>query len=195
MIEIKTDLTKVNFNKATNKLNKFIVVHYTANSGDTAAGNCNYFRDTNRNASANYFVDKDGAYLCVYPWDVAWHCGKDFSKGKAPFWNVCTNANSIGIEMCDSLKRNEAVENNTIELIINLMLEYNIPIYNVIRHYDVCGKECPKSLLDDKAWADFKYELARAFVKRKGNFDEECTMKYLDKHPYSASLYEKLCNF
>ena len=38
---------------------KYIVVHYTANNGDTAAGNGNYFSSPNRKASAHYFVDEN----------------------------------------------------------------------------------------------------------------------------------------
>lgn len=195
MLNIKTKLTKVNFNAMTNKTNRFIVVHYTGNAKDTAESNCKYFETENRGASANYFVDAKDIYLCVYPWDAAWHCGRDYSKGKAPYWGICTNENSIGIEMCDSLNKNLDVEQNTIDLIIQLMIQYNIPIYNVVRHYDVCGKRCPASLIKDKDWQDFKFRLARAYVKYKGNFDEDVTMKYLDAHPYAQSLYEKLCNF
>lgn len=38
---------------------EYLVVHYTANNGDTAQGNCKYFQGKNRNASAHYFVDEN----------------------------------------------------------------------------------------------------------------------------------------
>lgn len=36
------------------------------------------------------------------------------------------------------------------------MAKYNIPIDNVIRHYDVTGKICPEPLVDEQAWANLK---------------------------------------
>ena len=48
---------------------KYIVIHYTANNGDTAQNNCSYFSGANRNASAHYFVGDDGIYQSV-PEDV-----------------------------------------------------------------------------------------------------------------------------
>ena len=41
-----------------NKKNKYIVIHYTANDGDTAVNNGNYFKNNAVKASAHYFVDK-----------------------------------------------------------------------------------------------------------------------------------------
>jgi len=51
------------------------VIHYTANNGDTAEGNANYFHSINRGASANYFVDEKEIYQVVPDNYVAWHCG------------------------------------------------------------------------------------------------------------------------
>ena len=36
---------------------KYIVIHFTANDGDTAEKNGKYFQWVNRKASAHYFVD------------------------------------------------------------------------------------------------------------------------------------------
>lgn len=36
---------------------KYIVIHYTGNSKDTAKANANYFAGGSRGASAHYFVD------------------------------------------------------------------------------------------------------------------------------------------
>lgn len=38
---------------------KYIVIHYTANDGDTDEGNGNYFANNVVGASAHYFVDDD----------------------------------------------------------------------------------------------------------------------------------------
>ena len=43
-----------------------------------------------------------------------------------------------------------------IELTQVLMKEYNVPIANVLRHYDVTGKNCPAPLIDDAKWKSVK---------------------------------------
>ena len=40
-----------------------------------------------------------------------------------------------------------------------IMARYGIPPENVVRHYDVTGKLCPRPLIDEKAWAAFKDRL------------------------------------
>lgn len=159
-MEINTYLTKVNFSTLKNKVNKYIVVHYTGNNGDTALGNCKYFHSTNRNASAHYFVDETSVYQCVKDNDVAWHCGA--SSYKHPY---CRNNNSIGVELCSRKTSNyyfkDETVTNAVVLIKELMQKYNIPIENVIRHYDVTGKICPEPYVrDSKAWQNFKARLA-----------------------------------
>ena len=75
---------------------RYIVMHYTANNGDTARNNCDYYhRVGSLQASAHYFVDEHGAMQSVRECDTAWHCG-----ARAYWHPECRNGNSIGIEMC-----------------------------------------------------------------------------------------------
>lgn len=141
---------------------RYIVIHYTANNGDTAQNNCAYSSGANRNASAHYFVGDDGIYQSVQDSDRAWHCGGT-SKYKHPY---CRNANSVGIEMCSRIDNNGKyyIKNNivsdTIELTRYLMQKYNIPADNVIRHYDVWNKQCPEPFVrDENLWKNFKLQL------------------------------------
>lgn len=160
-MEIKQNLTTVNYNSA-NKTNKYIVVHYTGNSTDTAWANTNYFKSVNRNASAHYFVDDNNIYQCVRDKDIAWHCGGGRQgSGGGTYLNICTNRNSIGVEMCcTNYGVSTATENRTIELVKYLMNKYNIPASNVIRHYDVTGKNCPAPMVSNQArWNNFKAKL------------------------------------
>lgn len=175
-MKINTYLTKVNFNTLKNKVNKYIVVHYTGNNGDTALGNCKYFYDVNRNASAHYFVDENGIYQCVKDGDVAWHCGA--ATYKHPY---CRNNNSIGVELCSRKTGNyyfkDETVTNAVVLIKELMQKYNIPVENVIRHYDVTGKMCPEPYVrNSKDWQNFKARLA---VQVKEN-DEMVTETYIN---------------
>ena len=161
MLPIKQNLTTVNYNSA-NKANKYIVVHYTANSTDTAYNNTRYFKSVNRNASANYFVDDNSIWQCVQDKDIAWHCGDKLKSGNGgSYHGKCTNSNSIGVEMCcTNYDVSAKTEANTIELVKYLMKKHNIPASNVIRHYDVTNKICPKPMVNNQSrWNNFKSKL------------------------------------
>lgn len=75
----------------------WICLHFTANNGDTAQNNADYFAREVVEASAHYFVDPNEIYQSVKDSDTAWHCGRE--RGGS-YYNDCRNANSIGIEMC-----------------------------------------------------------------------------------------------
>lgn len=48
----------------------------------------------------------------------------------------------------------------TIELTKQLMKKYNIPVSNVIRHYDVTHKNCPAPFVENTSrWTNFKRRL------------------------------------
>ena len=131
---------------------KYIVIHYTANDGDTDEGNANYFASRIIKASAHYFVDDDSVTQSVPDNYVAWSVGgSKYSSckttGGGKYYTKCTNSNSISIELCDTKKDGKIYPTkktikNAIELTRKLMKKYNIPSTNVIRHFDVTGKTC-----------------------------------------------------
>ena len=141
---------------------KYIVIHYTGNNGDTAANNCRYFQGANRNASAHYFVDGgEYVYKSVPVKSVAWSVGGFYSQsgGAGSFYEKCTNANSLSIEMCNCVKSvPEKVFDQTVELTRFLMDKYNVPPSRVIRHWDVNGKDCPARWVgkNNDGWDKFK---------------------------------------
>lgn len=132
---------------------EYIVVHYTANSGDTAQNNLDYFARTKTGTSAHYFVDENEVCQSVQDTDVAWHCGS-----KNPRHPYCRNANSIGVEMCNSVGGvPEAVRARTAAFVRQKMKEYGLDVNHVLRHYDVTGKRCPAPWVDNPAeWMEFK---------------------------------------
>jgi len=144
------------------------VVHYTANNGDTALGNANYFANNkNLQASAHYFVDENEAYQSVPDTDTAWHCGADTTYKHAE----CRNANAIGIELCsrkDSAGNYyfaDATVENAIELVKAKMKEHGVSIGNVLRHYDVTGKNCPAPFVQNESlWTAFKAKLIEGVI-------------------------------
>ena len=138
---------------------QYIVMHYTANNGDTAKNNCDYYhRVGGLQASAHYFVDEHGVMQSVHEDYTAWHCG-----ARAYWHPECRNANSIGIEMCSRKRADgsyyikpETVA-NAAALAKDIMQRYGIDTDHVLRHYDVTGKRCPMPWVDDPAqWVAFK---------------------------------------
>lgn len=132
---------------------KYIVIHYTANDGDTDENNGNYFKNNLVDASAHYFVDDDSVTQSVPDNYVAWSVGGSkysncASTGGGKYYGICKNANSLNIELCDDVKNGVIYPSaktikNAIELTKSLMKKYSIPAANVIRHFDVTGKSCP----------------------------------------------------
>lgn len=164
-MEIIENLTNVNYTPMSNKTNEYIVIHYVG-AVSTAKNNAEYFKSTNRNASANYFVDENEIYRVVKDSDRAWHCGDKLKSGNGGTFNgKCKNSNSIGVEMCcynnnGKLDISDKVIENTVELVKELMAKYNIPAEKVIRHFDVTNKVCPEPFVSSTArWLDFKSKL------------------------------------
>ena len=149
---------------------KYIVWHYTANDGDSDESNAKYFKRKNLKSSAHYFVDDDSVTISVPDTYVAWSVGGSRysnykTTGGAKYYKICTNTNSISIELCDTVKDgsynvSEKTLNNAIELTRDLMKKYNIPIENVIRHFDVTGKSCPAYYVNNTKWNAVKARIA-----------------------------------
>lgn len=148
---------------------RYLVYHYTANDGDTAANNASYFQHNIVKASAHYFVDDTTVYLSVPELKVAWAVGGSKyanadKTGGGTMYGVINNTNSISIEMCDTIRNgvyqaSEATLANAAALGRALMEKYHIPIENVYRHFDVTGKHCPSYLINAQKWAEFKKRL------------------------------------
>ena len=129
---------------------KYIVIHYTGSEG-TAAGNVNYFNNGNRGASAHYFVDRSGEIreYCDPLMYYAWHCGGSLESSHHPLHGICTNSNSIGIEICthyngSAWEFTTAAVSAAIVLTKYLMTKFGVSADHVCRHYDVTGKSCPR---------------------------------------------------
>jgi N-acetyl-anhydromuramyl-L-alanine amidase AmpD len=160
---------------------EYIVIHYFGSLG-TAKAVANYFAGADRQASAHYCLDEGNiVYQCVEDTDTAWHCG----TSGAYTHPKCRNRNSIGIEvrpykLDPSTASSAAVRDwyftpeivdNLVEFTRSLMEKYGIPPENVVRHYDVTGKWCPRPFMGDdmneyygtsgnEQWAKFKARLS-----------------------------------
>ena len=213
-MNIKTNLAnKNNYGSARQTTNiKYIVIHYTGNDGDTDESNGKYFKNNIVKASAHYFVDDDSVTQSVPDNYVAWSVGGNkyascSTTGGGKYYGKCTNSNSISIEICDDVKNgtvypSAATIQNALELTNILMEKYNIPVANVIRHFDVTGKLCPAYWVDDAKWkSEFwnklggvkisKVEKYRDIVKERFGFEDR-TIEWLATYKSAEPLFEKL---
>ena len=167
---VKKKLTPYNYQTGNVSRIKYIAIHYVGALGG-AEQNCNYYAGAYRAASAHYFVGFNGEiWQCVEDKNIAWHVGS--SNGYVhPY---CRNSNALGIEMCvrnssgnlSAYSKDWYFEDATVEATIQLtkelMAKYNVPIENVIRHYDVTGKICPNPYVYNNTkhtWDAFKKAL------------------------------------
>lgn len=188
---------------------KYIVMHYTANDGDTDEGNAHYFQGAGRRASAHYFVDEDSVTQSVRDNDAAWHCGGALESSHHPLRGICMNRNSLGVEMCSDIVGGKytitpQTVDRAVELVKYLMAKYGIDVDHVVRHYDVTGKLCPEPWVrDESLWRKFKARLtAKDPIEEeiKAMTDKEFA-QYMDRylaakanqqpHPYAAEAWAK----
>lgn len=123
---------------------KYIVVHYTGDGtskAGSAKNNCIFFgRGGSNDSSAHYFIDDGGIWEYADPKKYyTWHCGDGHGK-----YGI-TNANSIGIEVCQNhdLPFTETEKRYLTELVLQLMTKFGVTAEHVVRHYDASRKMCP----------------------------------------------------
>lgn len=198
-LKIEQRLTTINFTDKNNTGRiKYIVIHYFGSLGSAAAV-ANYFRSAYRGASAHYTLDEgDTVYQCVEDGDIAWHCG---TKGKY-LHPYCRNSNSIGIEVrpykidpstaTDAMKKDWYFTDKTIDNLVvftkYLMKKYDIPPENVIRHYDVTGKWCPRPYMGDdinEYWHVTGNEMWRRFKERISSKEEQSDMGKITQEEFN----------
>lgn len=132
-----------------------IVIHYTANPGTTAEQNRSYFqnlKDTGETyASSHFVIGIDGEIVQCVPCNEIAYASNE------------RNEDTIAIECCipdETGEFSEATYQSLVELVTWLMGRYDLGTDDVIRHYDVTGKECPKYYVENKdAWVRFKEDL------------------------------------
>jgi len=140
---------------------KNIVVHYTANPGSTAMDNRNYFEslkdETKTQASSNFIVGMEGEIVqCVPTWEIA-YASND------------RNIDSVSIEFCHpdvSGKPTEETYQSLTQLCAWLCKKFELTQDDIIRHYDITGKICPKYFVDEEeAFKTFKADVGAAIER------------------------------
>lgn len=145
-----------------------VVVHYTGNPGTTAAQNRSYFQNLSETgeayASSHFVVGIEGEIIQCVPCNEIAYASNE------------RNSDTISIECCtpdDTGKFTQATYDSLVKLVAWLMGRYELSVDEVIRHYDVTGKECPRYYVkNEDAWLSFK-EAVVTYIDTYGIEKEE----------------------
>ena len=144
-----------------------VVIHYVGNPGTTARANRNYFASLSSGkegtyASSHFVVGLEGEVVqCVPLTEIAYA-----SNGR--------NGDTVSIEVCHPDETGEfspVTYGRCVELAAWLCREFKLdPETDVIRHYDVTGKECPRYYVENPdAWEQFKADVAAELAAGEKN--------------------------
>ena len=175
---------------------QWIIVHYTACLASPIIVCDAMCRNANCKASTNYIIGGSQIVHCVDEGTYyAWHCATSNTKT----YCEATNKNSIGVDMCEKkmFPARKSVSDNdwyfdeetmktAANLIAELCLKHNIELKNVVRHYDVTHKQCPRPFVGDdinkyynrsgnRQWQSFKRKIARAIERLQESKDNQDT--------------------
>lgn len=150
-----------------------VVIHYVGVNFQRAEQTVSYFDWLKKGehqtfASAHYVIDLDGDGIrCVPDNEVAYHCGaKVYKDGIQDKLGNYPNYTTIGIEMCHTNKgfTEETIE-TTAKLTAQILIEHDLDINNLYRHYDITGKICPKFFVNNESlWEEFKNKV-QSFIQ------------------------------
>jgi len=134
---------------------KGVVVHYTANPGTDAKANRDYFENLGitheTHASSHYIIGLDGTVIQCIPTNEISYASNDRNK------------DTISIECCHKKKNGKFTKEtyeSLVKLVATLVEEFDLEKEDIIRHYDVTGKMCPKYYVEhEDLWMQFKEEV------------------------------------
>ena len=137
-----------------------VVVHYVGNPGTTAEQNRSYFAGLAQSgetyASSHFVIGLDGEIIQCIPLDEIAYASSQ------------RNVDTIAIECChpdEEGKFTDATYQSLLRLVRWLQEEFHLDNSQVIRHYDVTGKECPLYYVrNPEAWEQFLTDLSNTPV-------------------------------
>ena len=138
-----------------------IVVHYTANPGSTAKENRDYFESLkdghDTSVSSHFVIGLEGEIIqCVPTWEFA-YASND------------RNHDTVSIECChpdETGKFLKETYRSLVQLTGWLCIKFDLDTDDIIRHYDVTGKNCPKYFVEhEEEWIRFKEDVKKAIEK------------------------------
>ena len=128
-----------------------IVIHYVGNPGSTAQQNRDYYANSSSEVSSHFVIGLNGEIIQCIPL----HEKSSASNHR--------NKDTISIEVChpdESGKFTDASYQSLVKLTAWLCDICDLDSGDIIRHYDITGKQCPLYFVtyEDK-WEQFKQEI------------------------------------
>lgn len=150
-------LTPNKYSRPRTKLKKVkgVVIHYTANPGTDALQNRNYFENLKTSkltkASSHFVIGLKGDIVqCIPTSEIAYASNE-------------RNEDTIAIEVChpdETGKFNRRSYHTLVKLVAYLVCEYNLDYEDILRHYDITGKNCPKYFVEhENKWDNFRRDV------------------------------------
>ena len=132
-----------------------IVIHYTGNPGTSAKANRDYFeglKDAHTTkASSHFIVGLDGEIIQCIPSTEISYASNDRNK------------DTLSIECChpdETGQFNASTYQSMVDLTGWLCQRFGLTSQDVIRHYDVTGKICPRYFVEnEEAWVQFQSDV------------------------------------
>ena len=149
------DKSIYSISKGTVLKGKGVVIHYTANPGTDALQNRNYFENLKTSkltkASSHFVIGLKGDIVqCIPTSEIAYASNE-------------RNEDTIAIEVChpdETGKFNRRSYHTLVKLVAYLVCEYNLDYEDILRHYDITGKNCPKYFVEhENKWDNFRRDV------------------------------------
>ena len=130
-----------------------IVIHYVGNPGSTAQQNRDYYANPSSDVSSHFVIGLKGEIIQCIPL----HEKSSASNHR--------NKDTISIEVChpdESGKFTDASYQSLVKLTAWLCEICDMGSDDIIRHYDITGKQCPLYFVTHEgAWEQFKKDVGR----------------------------------
>lgn len=139
-----------------------IVLRYVANPGSSAEGNRNYFdsladQDSQKggtSTSSHFIVGLEGEVIQCIP------------INEIAYANAPRNEDTLSIEVChpdDTGKYSDATYESVVRLTAWLCTQLKLKSSDVVRHYDINGKLCPKYYVEhEEEWKQLRKDIDAA---------------------------------
>lgn len=128
-----------------------IVIHYVGNPGSTAQQNRDYYANPSSDVSSHFVIGLKGEIIQCIPL----HEKSSASNHR--------NKDTISIEVCHpdaSGKFTDAAYQSLVKLTAWLLDVCDLDSDDVIRHYDIIGKQCPLYFVThEDEWIQFKKKI------------------------------------
>jgi N-acetylmuramoyl-L-alanine amidase len=133
------------------------VIHYVGNPGSTAQQNRDYYASRSSEVSSHFVIGLKGEIIQCIPL----HEKSSASNHR--------NKDTISIEVChpdESGKFTDETYDSLVKLTVWLCEVCGLDSSDIIRHYDITGKQCPLYFVThENAWERFKKDVEISIAK------------------------------